>query len=208
MEGTGQGTYSSLITGLAANTVYHVRAYATNSLGTSYGSDVTFTTPAPMAPTVTTTAVSSITQTTVETGGNVTNSGGADVTARGICWSNTANPTIPTSNNGTGTGTFSTSITRLLPNTTYHIRAYATNSIGTSYGADLTFTTLQGIPVLTTSPASSMTTTTANAGGNVLADGGSAITTRGVCWSTAANPTTSNSKVSSGTGTGTCNSHC
>ncbi len=95
------------------------------------------------APTVTTTTPSSITTTTASSGGNVTSDGGASVTARGVCWSTLANPT--TGNNhtsdGTGTGSFTSSLTGLSPSTQYHVRAYATNSAGTGYGSDLTFTT-------------------------------------------------------------------
>ena len=99
----------------------------------------------PIAPTVTTTTpVTSITRTTATGGGNVTSDGGAIVTARGIVWDINSNPTIALStkkSNGTGTGLFSSSITSLSCNTLYHVRAYATNSIGTSYGSDVTFTT-------------------------------------------------------------------
>jgi hypothetical protein len=94
-------------------------------------------------PTVTTTAVTSITATTASGGGNVISDGGAAVTARGVCWSTSPNPTIADSytTNGTGTGVFTSSITGLTPGTTYYVRAYATNSIGTAYGNPITFTT-------------------------------------------------------------------
>ena len=96
------------------------------------------------APTVTTTTPSSITSDSAESGGNVTDDGGATVTARGVCWSTSADPTTADSHttDGTGTGSFTSSITGLNPGTTYHVRAYATNSVGTSYGSDQTFDTL------------------------------------------------------------------
>ena len=94
-------------------------------------------------PTVTTNQVTNITQTTATGGGNVTSGGNATVTARGVCWSTSHNPT--TSNNhttdGTGTGSFTSSITGLTANTTYYVRAYATNSAGTAYGSEISFTT-------------------------------------------------------------------
>jgi hypothetical protein len=95
-------------------------------------------------PTVTTNDVTNIQQTTATGGGNVTNSGGATVTARGVCWSTSTNPTISNSHttNGTGTGSFTSSMTGLTPGTLYHVRAYATNSAGTGYGPDVSFTTL------------------------------------------------------------------
>ncbi len=100
------------------------------------------------APTVTTTAVSAITTTTATSGGNVTADGGATVTARGVCWALTANPVATGSHttDGSGTGTFTSSITGLTAATTYHVRAYATNSIGTSYGTDISFSTTGGAP--------------------------------------------------------------
>jgi hypothetical protein len=93
--------------------------------------------------TVTTTPVTGITTTTASSGGNIENDGGSSVTARGVCWSTIANPTITDSKttDGSGTGTFSSSITGLTASTTYHVRAYATNSSGTAYGNDVSFAT-------------------------------------------------------------------
>jgi len=97
-------------------------------------------------PTVTTSTVSSITSSTATCGGNVTNSGNATVTARGVCWSTSHNPTISNSHttNGSGTGSFTSSMTGLSASTTYYVRAYATNSIGTAYGNEVSFTTTSG----------------------------------------------------------------
>ena len=94
-------------------------------------------------PTVLTTAVSSIACDGTSSGGAVTSSGGASVTARGVCWSTSENPTINNSHtiDGTGTGAFQSSITGLNPGATYYVRAYATNSAGTGYGTSLPFTT-------------------------------------------------------------------
>ena len=95
-------------------------------------------------PTVTTAGITGITQTTATNGGNVTSDGGAPVTARGVCWSKFPNPTTSDSltTDGTGTGTFVSNLTGLTPNTPYYVRAYATNSVGTAYGNEETFTTL------------------------------------------------------------------
>jgi hypothetical protein len=95
------------------------------------------------APSVSTTAVTSVTSTSAITGGNITDEGTSPVTARGICWGPNANPTIADSktSDGTGTGTFASTITGLTPGTPYHVRAYATNGEGTGYGADVAFTT-------------------------------------------------------------------
>ena len=212
-NGTGTGSFTSSITGLSENITYYVRAYATNSEGTAYGNVQTFSTgtAAPVVPTLSTTAISEITQTTASSGGNITSDGGASVTERGICWSTSTSPTIALStktSNGPGTGIFTSSLTGLTANTTYYVRAYATNSAGTAYGPELSFTTLAGMPTVTTTAITGITTTSATGGGNAVSDGGSAITVRGVCWSTSANPTTTlSTKTSDGTGTGSFSSN-
>ena len=95
-------------------------------------------------PTVTTAQVSNIQQTTAMGGGTVTNAGGGTVTERGICWSTSHNPTTNGSHasNGTGPGSFTVNMTGLTPGTTYYVRAYATNSAGTAYGSEVSFTTV------------------------------------------------------------------
>jgi uncharacterized protein (TIGR02145 family) len=208
-DGSGIGIFTSNITGLTLNTKYYVRAYATNSVGTAYGPEVSFTTSAVtiLAPTVSTTAASAVTISTATSGGNVTSDGGGTVTARGVCWSTTLNPdtarTTKTSD-GTGTGIFSSSLVSLNPSTTYHIRAYATNAAGTSYGTDMTFTTLAAnIPTITTTPNITLNAgTTATSGGNITSDGGAPITAKGVCWGLSLNPSITDSKTTNGTGSG------
>ncbi|MCQ2272204.1 MAG: hypothetical protein MJZ72_05395 [Bacteroidales bacterium] len=218
-NGTGTGSFTSNLTGLSLNTTYYLRAYATNSVGTAYGEERTFTTNCNSVtvsitgittipygnsttltasgassyvwaadsstigtsasvtvhptsttaytvtgtntygctgtssvtvtvytqPTVITNNVANITTTTASCGGNVTSDGGSSVTARGVCWSTSHNPTISDSHtsNGTGTGSFTSNLTGLSPNTTYYVRAYATNGAGTAYGNEVSFTTLQ-----------------------------------------------------------------
>ena len=95
-------------------------------------------------PVVTTSAVSNITTTSATSGGNVTNQGTTPVTARGVCWSTSQNPTIADNHtsDGAGTGEFVSNLTGLAPNTTYFVRAYATNNAGTSYGNEVNFTTI------------------------------------------------------------------
>ncbi len=163
-------------------------------------------------PTVTTNSVSSITSNSAVCGGNVASDGGSTVTARGVCWSTSSNPTTSNSKttDGTGTGSFTSYIYGLNPGTTYYVRAYATNSNGTSYGSNVSFTTNPATtttPIVTTNSVSSITSTSAVCGGNVISDGGSTVTARGVCWSTSPNPTTSNSKTNDGSGTGSFTSY-
>lgn len=142
--GTGNPTGNISISNLALNTTYYYAVYEYNTTGTCYnlteltGNQTTYN-----LPTVTTTAISSLTSSSASSGGNVTSDGGIAVTARGVCWSTSLNPTISDSKttDGSGTGSFASSITGLSSNTTYHVRAYATNTCGTSYGSDIEFTT-------------------------------------------------------------------
>ncbi len=94
-------------------------------------------------PVLSTSPVISVTATAATTGGDITSDGGFPVTVRGICWATTANPSLAASatSDGTGTGVFVSSLSGLTPGTLYHVRAYATNSQGTVYGADISFTT-------------------------------------------------------------------
>jgi uncharacterized protein (TIGR02145 family) len=202
-DGSGTGSFTSSITGLSPSATYYVRAYAINSLGTGYGNVQSFTTPSPQPPTVTTIAVSNITSTSAQSGGNVMSDGGAAVTARGVCWSTGSTPTIADSktSDGSGTGSFTSSITGLSPNTTYYVRAYATNSVGTGYGSPLQFTTVQ-VPIVATAGVINIAQTTAQSGGNVISEGGSTVAVRGVCWSTNSSPTTADSKTTDGSGLG------
>lgn len=216
-DGTGTGIFTSNLTGLTASTLYYVRAYATNTLGTSYGNEVTFTTSAqvttPTVPVLFTNAITSITSTTAVSGGVTTSDGGSTITQRGVCWSTSTGPTNSLStktSDGTGTGSYTSNITGLAASTTYYVRSYATNTTGTGYGQELTFTTtpLATIPTLTTAAISSITGTTAVSGGNITTDGGSAVTVRGVCWSTASGATVAlSTKTSDGTGTGSFTSN-
>jgi len=142
--GGGLGSFTSNITGLMDNTTYFVRAYATNSAGTAYGNEINFKTIEIFLPTVTTTVASAITSTTATAGGNVTDDGGDNIIDRGVCYSTSPNPTIANQfvSGGTGSGVFTVNFSGLTLGTTYYIRAYATNSKGTSYGAEENFTTL------------------------------------------------------------------
>ena len=210
IDGSGVGSFISNISGLTPNTTYYVRAYAANSIGTAYGNQVIFTSINPTIPTITTNTVNSITQTTATSGGNITSDGGAIIYERGVCWSTSPNPTVLNNKttDGSGVGSFTSNISGLTPNTTYYVRAYATNSAGTSYGNEISFTSLNPtMPTITTHTVFFITQTTATSGGNIAFDGGAAIIERGVCWSTTPNPTVFNFKTTQGSGVGsfTCN---
>lgn len=205
-NGTGTGSYLSYITGLTAGRIYYVRAYATNSVGTAYGEQRIFTTATTVLPTITTSAASNITETSAVCGGNVTSDGGATVTSRGFVFGTISNNLSQTVQSGSGTGNFTTTLSGLSAGTTYYYKAYATNSVGTAYGEQMSFTT-NSTPVVSTSTISNITRTSAVCGGHVSSDGGSAITARGVCWSTSHNPTISDNKTINGTGTGSFTSN-
>lgn len=203
-ESGGSGAFTSNITQLTPNTIYYVKAYATNSAGTGYGNQVSFITVQVAVPSLTTTAITTITQTSAVSGGNITADNGGPVTAKGVCWGIATNPTIANNKTteGTGTGAFTSSITGLMPATTYYLRAFATNSAGTSYGTQLRFATLADLPTITTSAITGITSAAATCGGNVTSDGGATIILRGVCWSSTANPTIADSKTTDDIGTG------
>jgi len=131
------------LSGLAANTTYHFRIVASNSLGTSYGNNITFTTDFNL-PVLTTSAINSISDTTANSGGNITDDGGSTIIERGVVWSTSTNPDVSLSTktiDGSGAGIFTSNIKGLTSKTTYYIRAYAKNAKGTAYGNELSFTT-------------------------------------------------------------------
>jgi hypothetical protein len=98
----------------------------------------------PVPPVVTTSSLSDITFDKATSGGNVTDDSGEAILARGVCWGTSANPTTADSktSDGDSLGSFSSNIIGLNETSTYHVRAYATNSAGTGYGEDLEFITL------------------------------------------------------------------
>ncbi|HOW38937.1 MAG TPA: VCBS repeat-containing protein [Bacteroidales bacterium] len=162
----------------------------------------------PTLPTLSTSNISLVSYNSVVSGGEVKDDGGSLIIARGICWSTTQNPTISDSktSDGSGIGVFTSSITGLSPGTTYYFRAYATNSVGTTYGNQMTTFISAIMPLISTSPISYTTENSATGGGNITEAGGSPVTSRGLCWSTSMDPTINDSKTSDGSGIGTFNS--
>lgn len=196
------GGFVSEVSGLIPNTTYYLRAYATNKNGIAYGLEQTFTT---KSLGLTTSEVTEITINSAQSGGVIEIDGdSSNIIVRGVCWSTAPNPTIQNYKtiDGEGIGEFNSTLTGLVVNTVYYVRSYVTNSGGTYYGNQVSFTTLSGNISLSTNPVTSMTDNTAVSGGNITDDGGAAITDRGVCWSTSTNPTISNFKTSDGIGSG------
>jgi len=140
-EGTGPGAFTSVATKLKGVKTYYLRAYAKNKIGIRYSNEVTFTTEVAF-PIVKTNAAIIVSGSEVAFSGLIEDNGGAEITSRGICWSLNANPTLADNVvSGTEADNFKTdTIDGFTANTTYHVRAYATNSRGTSYGEDKTFT--------------------------------------------------------------------
>ena len=163
--------------------------------------------PEPEMATVITKEVTSITSVSAKVIGSVTDDGGVDVISRGVCWSTNVNPTIDNAMSmgaSSGIGNFECEIKGLEPNTTYYVKAYATNSVGISYGEQKEFVTLEKeylIEVIT-NEISNVTQTTAQCGGNIKYEGEETIEARGVCWSTSPEPTIDDFCTVDGSGVG------
>ncbi len=201
---SGNKTFTSTLQNLVPGKLYYICAYFIIDDVAVYSDEVTFNTKVTDAPVLTTTSITNITAMSATSGGNITDDGGFPVLSRGVCWSTSANPTINDSitNDGTRTGSFTSELTGLDLNTTYYVRAYAANIIGTAYGNELSFATKDGIPKLTTNEVTNIEATSATSGGNITDDGGFPITSRGVCWNTTGGPTIDDNITIDGTGTG------
>lgn len=189
------------ITSMEHTQPYFARAYAVNTVGISYGDVLAFY----WKPTVNTLATTNVHYTTATCNGNIVSNGGKDITECGICYSTEANPTIGNGKavSATMTGTFSCQLTALQAGTVYHCRAYAVNAEGISYGDERSFTTLSyALPNVQTGGTANVSHTSAVCAANVLSDGGQPVTERGICYSLSSNPTTADSKVAAGAGTG------
>jgi len=156
-------------------------------------------------PEVITYGVSQVTRTTAESGGIVTLNGQAKINEKGICWSIMQNPTIsdPRTNDGTGSGTFTSKMTGLIPDTRYYLRAFAMTSSGTAYGNEISFISDKVVtPTVNTIGFTSITDTSATAGCDIISDGGGKVNEWGVSWSTMENPTLNDERFSSSSSEG------
>ena len=148
VNGSGNGDFFVNLSELTSGVSYYVRAYAINSLGISYGEEKTFNTISYQKPTVITSTVFGISYEIAQCGGEVTFDGGLEVTECGVCWSVHHDPEIGDDHvvGGSGIGVYSVTIAGLAAGTTYYVRAYAINNIGTSYGDEVIFSTLVAPP--------------------------------------------------------------
>ncbi len=189
------GTYTIVVTSYSSSTRSGTVYFSISGDGVSAET-------VKLLPTVTTNSASSISSTGATLGGNVTNDGGATVTARGIAYGTSSNPTTGVAS-GSGTGSFSQAVSGLNPGTTYYARAYATNSVGTAYGPQISFTTQSYTPPsVTTNNATNIAQTSATFNGNVTSTGGQSVS-RGFQFSTNSSFSGATTRTLSGTqGTG------
>ena len=179
-------SFSSSVSGLAVNTKYYVKSYARNSVGTVYSGVISFTTLADV-PVVNTVGSSDVTSSSAVLSGKVVTDNGATITERGFVWvQGEGTPTtssLKLTTTGT-TGDFSATIKDLAPNQKYSFRAYAINSVGTSYGETKSFTTSVTKPSLNPVTFSSITSTSATFSSKVASHGGATVTEVGFYYST------------------------
>lgn len=143
---------------------------------------------------VTTAAVTEISGTSAVSGGVVSGEEGAVVTKRGVCWSESDNPTIEdrSTSDGEGLGSFRSELTGLTEGSTYYVRAYAVSGGVTVYGSSVSFKAESLVPSVTTAEISDISYRTAMGGGTIVSPGASDILSVGICWSTEENPTIEN----------------
>lgn len=199
----GADVMEDTLTNLRPSTEYHVRAFVENTMMLTYSASKAFNTSNGI-PVISNMEVAGVTSSGATLSARIESDGGDFVVARGFCYSREADPTflddcIPV---GVGKGDFSTSMTGLERGTAYFVRAYATNSIRTEYGSQLSFVTSSVLPKVNTGLVTEVTSVTATASGEVVSDGGALITARGICYSTTPNPTTDSTCKNAGTGLG------
>lgn len=155
-------------------------------------------------PEVITGEITAATSSSAKVSGQIVLDGNTPILESGVVYGKTADPTISDTKvvSAAKSGSFSVDLTGLDFATTYHIRVFATNKVGTSYGLNKSFNTEAVLPTVKTTVVSDIKSKTALSGGEVLSDGGSTIIAKGVCWNTSPNPTTSNNKTSEGVGVG------
>ena len=202
--GSGEGAFTANLTALEPGTTFYVKAYATNTEGTAFGTQVSFITLMEDECSVTTDAVADITSTTATVGGTITCEGEATTTERGVYWGTSEDPetTGTKLQIGSGEGAFTGNLTALEPGTTYYVKAYATNTDETIFGEQVSFITLEDKCSVTTDAVTEITSTTATVGGNVICEGMAMATERGVYWGTSEDPETTGTKLQIGSGEG------
>jgi hypothetical protein len=202
-SGEGIGSVQHVLNNLNAGTKYYAYGYATNQVTTVYGSETEFLTRDGVI-VFGTLSINEVSINGAKFGITIQDDGGATITNRGICYGLTENPDLDDSciQNGEGVGIYSVDLSNLQSGTTYYVRGYATNQIGTWFGDQMTFTTGTTPPSVQTSLISQVTTTSATISGEVTNQGSASVTNRGVCYSINQLPTLTDSCLQSGNGLG------
>lgn len=200
--GPNTNSFRHTINNLVPNTTYHIRAYATTSLGTGYSSDISFKTVSGL-PTCGETTITIIDPTAVLGESTAYTTNGYTITETGFCWSSDHSPTINDQRikAGFGDGILSALIINLQPNTRYTVKSYAKNEFGITYGPEKNFTTLSGLATVSTEPAI-LSGDEIITGGDITFDAHTAIFEKGVCYSFDQNPDISNQHTYDGYGEG------
>ena len=204
-KGGGDLNFTADMTNLLPGTTYYVYAYSSNAAGTSYGTEVKFTTNA-IPPTVNSGSYSKLGSTSVEINSTITDIGGSAITEFGHVYSINANPLLtnggtkvisPVLPNIVNNTNYNNPISNLKANTQYYIKAYATNTKGTGYGNDIVIKTTGTTPTVTIiqPSASQLTDVSALLTGTIIDNGGSAITSAGIYWSLTPGVTSANTAV-------------
>ena len=202
--------FNITLTNLSPNTTYFLRSFATNSIGTGYGNEISFTTLPLTIPKLSTIEILNISNESAYSGGVITEDGGSNITSAGIVWSKLTNPTISdfkTADSSENTY-FKSILMGLEANTTYFVRAYAINSVGIGYGQQRSFTTTiipNNLAVIFLDSTNMFTTVSAMGYGQIINEGGGPVTERGFVWATNSSPTVNNGRVKSGSGIGNFN---
>ena len=189
---TDIGTFLSKMEGLSPGTLYYVKGYAKNAVGTSYSSETSFITTG--LPELLTLEPTEINGCSFISGGDIINNGDREILSVGVCWSVNPNPTIDLLSKteqtvaSPGLGEFESYVTGLEPLTKYYVRAYAVNEVGVAYGNEKIVETTSGKPEIITLSVTDITSIDAVSGGDILSNGGAPILKRGICWSDKGDP--------------------
>lgn len=187
------GIFSCELTEVIPNTTYYVKAFATHELGTGYSKELVYKTTV-FKPDISDISVSYVKANSASFISSVLSDGGSSVTAKGVCWSLSENPTTNNSktNEGIGTGTYTSVINGLTANTTYYIRSYATNAKGTAYNNQIAVITLPSVNI---SSSSDITYKSAKISASLPTQGTNTITEYGICWGSTSEPTINTNKI-------------
>lgn len=204
--GDGMGTFNLVVIKLKVGTKYNVRAFATNAMGTSYGKELIFSTLEYKLPQIHTNEVSDVGLDVVTLSGNVTDLGRGELTERGIVISKTTKPTIEDlkfKSSITDIGEYKIVVTKLEVNTKYYVRAYTQNEAGIVYGNETNFSTLDYTSAkVTTNDIADISFKTARIGGEVIDEGNTSVSEKGVVIGREKSPTISDRKLIYGKGLG------